>query len=433
MQYPQAVQFLDSLENKGIKLGLERMQAIMRALGNPHQQVNSILVGGTNGKGSTTAFLNQLLLKNQYNVGLYTSPHLTRYNERILVNNKPISNQAFAKQVATLKERIEQEALEVMHFEFLTALALNWFCQQKVDIAIVEVGLGGRLDATNIVSPIASAITNIGLEHQEWLGNSLREIALEKAGIIKEQAPIICTETNSELNKIFQDIANGKKAPFYCLEKDFSVETPVVSLKKTSMNFKGLGLELGGMELGLRGRHQATNAGLALATLQVLKKQNKIRLTKASISKALKKTTWPGRFQILGNKPVVIVDVCHNPSGCKALAETLESALHNQKITLVFGSATDKNSFAMLQALAPFVNKLVLCQSTQRGTLVEELNSIAKKLFPSFKISSIADVNAAVKKTIQKASPQETILICGSIFVVREAIPFLKKKDLQKK
>lgn len=419
--------FLEGLEKKGILLGLERMQKALQVLGNPQESFESILIGGTNGKGSTSAFLSRLLIENRYKTGFYSSPHINRFNERILVNGKEISNNTFAKQVTELKKISEENELELTQFEFLTCACLRFFAKQKIEIAVLEVGLGGRLDATNTVSPIASAITNIGLEHQEFLGKTIREIALEKAGIIKEKTVFVSTEKNPEILRLFQDIALGKQALFFQSEKDFVSEAKTVSAEKTIMHFKGFGIELDGIDLGLHGRHQAKNAGLAVALLAALKQQNKIRLNKKSILIALKKTRWPGRFQIISKKPLVILDACHNPSGCRALAETIKESFPGKKLTIVFGASDDKDAEEMLKEILPLAEKLVLCRAKCRGKPAEELQEISKKMFPGFKISVIPDVKKAVTETVKQARKQEGILVCGSLFVIRESLKSLNK------
>ncbi len=438
MSYDEAIAYLSTLEWHGIKLGLQNMQTALEAFGNPQNDFHSILVAGTNGKGSTCAFLNQILIENKHKTGFYSSPHLVKYNEHIRVNNKIPSNTEFGKLILGIKAKLEQERLLLSHFEVLTLAALCWFCEKKVEFAVLEVGMGGRLDATNAVNTVANAVTNIGLDHQQHLGNSLREIAVEKAGILKNNAPLLSTEQKPEFQQLFSDLASAKEAKSYFLNQDFFHENEQMRFPLQSMDFKGFGIEWKDLELSLFGRHQFDNASLALAIASQLHAQRLIRLSEAKTRQALSKTEWPARFQTLQQNPPVILDGCHNPDGAKVLAQALSDAFPDKKIVFVFGVSSDKNAQQMLSTLLPMSSRAFFCEARFRKTPAASLATIAKEFLPAFKIKEIVSVKEAVREALKTAQPQEIICICGSLYVAGEALELKwaakpkKKKEAQK-
>ncbi len=433
MNYPESVAYLSGLEAYGIKLGLQNMEMALTAFGNPEKKFKSVLVAGTNGKGSTCAFLNRILIENKHKTGFYSSPHLVKYNERLRVNDKPITDKEFADMATFVRSTLENERLQATHFEFLTLMALNFFARKKVGLAVLEVGMGGRLDATNVVPTVANAITHIGLEHQQYLGTSVRQIAFEKAGIIKNKAPLVSCEQNPEIQAIFKDLAQGKESPTYFLQKDFFFFKKSFSNGVEIMDFKGLGLEYKDLEVSLFGDHQLENASLALALAAVLKQEKHIRLSENAVRKALKNTAWPARFEILQHNPLVVCDCCHNPDGAQAFADALKQRFPTQKFSFVIGISSDKNASAMLATLLPSSQSAIFCEAQFRKTPTSDLAAIAKEYLPAFKIKEIPNVKTAVKEAIKNAKPTDTLVICGSIFVVGEALELKWPKPKKEK
>ena len=422
MNYEESLEYLSSLEAHGIKLGLQNMEIALTAFGNPEKKYSNILVAGTNGKGSTCAFLNRILIENKHKTGFYSSPHLVKYNERIQVNGKTISDKEFTELATKTRSVLETERLSATHFEFLTLMALSFFAQKKVEFGVLEVGMGGRLDATNTVPTVANAITNIGLDHQQYLGQSIRQIALEKAGIIKNNAPLVSCVSHPELRTVFADLASAKEAQAFFLGKDFSATKKPFLDGLETMDFKGLGIDWKNLQLSLFGDHQLENASLALAIAAVLKQNKRIRLQENAVRKALKKTVWPARFQVLSQNPIVVADCCHNPDGARVFSAALKQRFPNQKFSFVIGVSSDKAANQMLSSLLPLAQNAFFCEARFRKTPTSDLFAVGKEFLPAFKIKEIPAVKDAVKEAIKNCRPTEVVCVCGSIFVVGEAL-----------
>ena len=367
--------YLESLEKFGINLGLDRIQLLLEKLGNPHLKFKSIHVAGTNGKGSTCAMIASILQEAGYKVGLYTSPHLFDYRERIKINGKNIPKREFARIMERIRKRIRSRNREETPtvFEVLTAAAFTYFAEQKVDYAVVEVGMGGRLDATNVVTPIVSIITNIDLEHTAILGRTLAKVAAEKAAIIKHGVPVITAETKPEALRVIKHNA----------DKNRSLLIQVGSVQE-------------GLKTNLIGEHQKLNAACAVVAVRLAN----IAANKQAILRGLKKVSWPGRFQVLSRKPLTIVDGAHNPAGIKVLVKTLKQQFPGKKLTFLFGTQEDKDSASMLSLLRPLAKKIVITHSSHH--------------------------NAANKDSIEltdalKLSVGEDRVITGSLFLVADA------------
>ncbi len=429
------LEWIEALQTKGIELGLERTQQALEILGNPQQKFKSILVTGTNGKGSVCAFLSNLLKANGYKTGFYSSPHLASIAERIQLNQKPIGIRAFVERADRLRAALQKNGLELTHFEFLTVLALGWFTENNADWAVLEIGMGGRLDSTNAVAAEAACITNIALDHQQYLGNTTREIAFEKAGIIKKEKPIVTSERNPEIVQLFSELASSQKAPFLAEGKDYSVGFQKTSLEGTIFDFSGFGIEWKNLETKLIGEHQSHNAGLALATLFAIKQQQNLRLSEEKTRKALQKTVWPGRFEILSKKPLIIVDCCHNSHGAEAFAKTLQAVLPGIKAKWLVGISEGRKPSEMLRLFAPFASEMIFSSAKFKGLPAEELLKSGNEFLPSYKTKAIPTVSDAVKALLKNAQPTDSIIIAGSIYLAGEALqaPALKKTAKPKK
>ncbi|MGD9081062.1 MAG: folylpolyglutamate synthase/dihydrofolate synthase family protein, partial [Desulfobacterales bacterium] len=304
--YNSCLKTMYALRRFGIILGLDTIKGILGALGNPQNDFNSIHVAGTNGKGSVASALSAILQESGYRVGLYTSPHLVRFNERICINNHQISNLDVIKSYQAVKH-VHHGDRSPTFFEFATAMALYAFSRQKVDWAVIETGMGGRYDATNILTPAISIITNVSMEHRDYLGNTLAEIAREKAGIIKQATPVVTAVKQKQARSIVREVARKKSAPLFMLGKDFAVR------QHQSGHFSYYGFENTWRQLKtpLLGRYQIQNAALALAASELLIKNN-VPIAPKSIKQGLANTRWPGRLEIVCDKPLVILDGAHN-------------------------------------------------------------------------------------------------------------------------
>jgi dihydrofolate synthase/folylpolyglutamate synthase len=391
--------YLQSLEKFGINLGLDRITYLLDKLGNPHQKFKSIHVAGTNGKGSTAAMIASILKEAGYKVGLYTSPHLFDFRERIKINGKDISKKEFDEGLKLIKimsrisgssdrlvpdPRFTGSPAQPTIFEALTAVAFWYFAKKKVDYAVVEVGLGGRLDATNVITPLVSIITNIDYEHTEVLGNTLSKIAREKAAIIKPGVPVVTAESKSEPLKVIQSVC----------EKNDSFLIAVSRKQKTVSG-------------GLIGEHQRVNAACAISAIRLAR----IKITKSAIKKGLQKTNWPGRFQVISKKPLIIVDGAHNPSGARALRVTIEDTFSG-KYTLIFGCQKTKNFKKVLKELKPIASNIIITKSSH--TQAAEPAEIAKHL-------RAGEITHSAAEAISRWDRKSPLLISGSLFLVADA------------
>lgn len=427
--------WIDALERFGSRPGLERITAALHTLGNPQNEFESVLVAGTNGKGSTAAFLATIFSENKYKTAFFPNPHLTDLLEWFQINQQKISKKQFESRAMRLREVSQSNGIELTHFEFLTTLGLQWFADQKTEWAVLECGLGGRLDATNVVNAKAAVITNIALEHQETLGQSKREIAFEKAGIIKKKQPVLTTENDRQILELFSDLATASGSSFFVYGRDFKTTNEEVTLLENRFDFEGFGVKWTGLTTRLVGKHQIQNAALALATGLGLKQTCGIRMSESACKKALYQTVWPGRFEVVSRQPLVILDACHNAHGAQALCETLQTVLPNQKFCLVFGTSYPRKPTDLLTPIARFANEVFFCQAKYKGIPVAELQQAGQAFFPAYKIKTIESPTQAMQRALKNRPLTGAVLATGSIYMLREALkaPALKRLRKNKK
>jgi dihydrofolate synthase/folylpolyglutamate synthase len=409
-----------ALRRFGIILGLDTIKRILNALGNPQNDFKSIHVAGTNGKGSVASALSAILLESGYRVGLYTSPHLVRFNERIRINNHQISNEDVVKTYQAVK-RVHHGRRSPTFFEFTTAMALYQFSRQKVDWAVVETGMGGRYDATNVIRPTITIITNVSLEHRQYLGNTLAAITREKAGIIKNRTPLITAVRQSKAQSIIRQVARKKSAPVYTLRKNFKTRRN----RPGEFSYYGIENTWPHMQTALLGDHQIENAALALAASELLIKSG-AKIILDNIQKGLKKMRWPGRLEIVSEHPLIILDGAHNLIAARNLAKFLSENLVHRRITLVVGILDDKPYESMLKSLLPVCSRAIITRAkTERALDPQRLYSTALKVISD--VSIVPDVAAAFRQAIKTARPNEVICVAGSLYVVGEAKEAIEK------
>lgn len=416
--YAEAVRYLESLHRFGIHLGLERMEAILEKLGNPQDSLKVIHVGGSNGKGSVVAILSSILKEANYTVGIYTSPHLVDYTERFQINFDPITPEEFVAQVNKVRPIIEEVGKssvgELTEFEVLTAMAFNYFKEKNVNYLVLEVGLGGRLDATNVVkAPLATIISNIELEHTAQLGETIEAIAGEKAGIIKPGVPVITAASGPAL-EVIQQVAKERNALVF----PFSAER----FKLKNSTLEGLVMidkTYRELHLGLIGTHQFQNAAIVIKTCEVLMNKG-VTLFKDYYRRGFKKAFWPGRFEIVRQEPMVILDGAHNPAAAKALAASTSHLLKEKPVTLVLGVLEDKDYEAMVRELAPLATRVVVtAPEIARALSPQALADVVRKNGKEAIIKpSVAE---AVEEALRITPPDEAVLITGSLYTVGNA------------
>jgi len=418
--YSKILKSMYSLRRFGIKLGLSTIRRILKGLGNPQDNFSCIHVAGTNGKGSVASALASILNASGYKTGLYTSPHLVRFNERITVRNRPVSNDNVVESYKAVK-RVHYGDREPTFFEFTTAMAFYEFGRQKVDWAVIETGMGGRLDATNIIKPALSIITNISVEHQEYLGNTITEIAGEKGGIIKRRTPVIIGIKQKHAVSVVKEIAKTKSAPFFRLGDDFKVK------RNKSGNFTYFGIEntWRNLKTGLLGNYQVDNAALVVAACEVLDRK-KADIPLKSIREGLANNNWPGRLEVVSKNPFILLDGAHNLIAARNLSNYLSNNLSNHNITLVIGILDDKPYKAMLTSLLPVCKRAIITSpKIDRALAPETLSAVAESFITD--ITIIPDVGEAVKYAIKTTLPDDVVCIAGSLYLVGEAKEVLEK------
>ena len=408
------------LRRFGIILGLATIRSILNALGDPQNNFYSIHVAGTNGKGSVAAALSSILQQSGYRVGLYTSPHLVRFNERICINNRQISNDAVVKSYQAVQKAHLGNRTPTF-FELTTAMAFYEFARRRVDWAVIETGMGGRLDATNVIDPVISIITNVSMEHRAYLGNTLARIAREKAGIIKQATPVVTAIKQRQAKSVIQRIAGKKSAPLYMLGKNFKVR------RQPAGGFSYYGIEntWHDMHTALQGHYQVENAALAIAACELLNK-NHTSISQQSIRDGLTKTSWPGRLEIVSEHPMIILDGAHNLMAARELAKFLGDNLAQRSITLVVGILDDKPYQSMLKSLLPVCSRVIVTRAkTGRALDPLRLFETAKKTLSDVRI--VSDVAQAFKQAVAVADFNDVICIAGSLYVVGEAKAAIEK------
>jgi dihydrofolate synthase/folylpolyglutamate synthase len=416
MTYSSAVAYLYRLQKHGIKLGLETMTALMVRLGMPQTRYRTLHIAGTNGKGSTAAMAAAVLQAAGYRVGLYTSPHLVEFRERIRVNGEMIAE----SQVAQLTEQLQtlcQPDLLPTFFEFTTAMAFQYFVDSGVDVAVLEVGLGGRFDATNVVTPMVCAVTTISLDHQEYLGATLSSIAFEKAGIFKAGVPVVLGRLEDDAWRTIEQVARERQAPVFRLDEDFGTEGEGPAL----FSYRGVGVQYSGLTCALEGRHQLDNAACALALLGAAAPQG-IAVTAEAVREGLRKVNWAGRLEVVDRRPTILLDGAHNPAAATVLADYLtrfDRSHPSRHVVLVLGMMRDKDHRGFLEPLRGIVDEVILTQANlPRSATAQELRSSLEGMLPHpHVVPSLSDAMALAR---QLATPDGLVCVTGSLMLVGE-------------
>lgn len=425
--YPETLDFLFSLHRFGIKLGLEAITDILDRLDNPQHGYATLHVAGTNGKGSSSAMVAAILQASGYLVGLYTSPHLIDFRERIRVQGADISEEAVCGLIAQIR-RTANSLTALTFFEFTTALAFLHFRNEHVDIAVVEVGMGGRFDATNVLNPIGILITGISFDHEAYLGDSLQMIAREKAGIITQKAPVVLGPMPEDILQIFETQAGKWLAPCFRMGRDFSF----LETSATTFTYQGPRWTIPELQTNLLGRHQMVNATNALALLETAVDET-FPISPLAIRTGLQGVKWRGRLEVVNRNPLLIVDGAHNLAGAHVLFDFLHSQIHDgagRKLILVVGMMRDKNLQGFLHVLLPLVDHLILTQpQMERAASVDELKHAVNRedLVPCL----LADSWEAVCQAKEMANPSDVICVTGSLFLVGEVLHRLTQPGSQ--
>jgi len=433
MNYQEAWGFLDNLQFFKIKLGLESMSQFLDSVGNPQRGLRFVHVAGTNGKGSVSTTLRTILTRAGYKVGLYTSPHLSCVRERFRIDDRFISEEAFARQASVIREALGER--QITYFEFATALALLWFAEEQVDVAILEVGMGGRLDATNVITPLVSIITNVSMDHEQYLGNTLAAVAFEKAGVIKPQVPVVAGVGADESLAVVAQVCAERKAPLFLLGREFAA----VRGAEGSWQYQGIDSShsLGDLHCRLKGGYQIGNAALALAALETIAAT--LPVPGEAIRQGLLSVSWPGRleyFCLADGKPVAcpaegvagqpalrryLLDGAHNPAGVDSLRDAMVSEFRYDHLILVWACMGDKDVAATLTAIAPLADRIIFTRpESERSATPEQLVAILAEGERS-KAQSAPTVKEALALAAEMAQSNDLICVAGSLYLVGAA------------
>jgi dihydrofolate synthase / folylpolyglutamate synthase len=413
--YEECLASLFRLHRFGIKLGLETIGTMLAALNNPHRSYRCIHIAGTNGKGSVAAMLAEILRVAGFKVGRYTSPHLERFNERICIDNVPVDDAQIVRSCLRTME-IKDLPRQPTFFEFTTAMAMEIFEQNEVQWAVIETGMGGRLDATNVIEPVATIITNISLEHKNYLGSTIAAIAGEKAGIIKKNVPVITAVRQPAAREVVQREAARKQAPLYRLGRDFRSRRE----KRAQFSYSGIDHRWPHLNLGLTGDYQVENASLVMAACEILMRSGQIAMAPAAIHQGLSSTRWPGRLEVAGTAPDVILDGAHNLMSARLLGKHLTRYYKDRSVTLVVGILDDKPYRSIMKDLTAPCRRVIVTQpDIDRALPAEHLEAIAREFCPHVEVRR--NVGEAVRYALATSSKEDVVCIAGSLYVVGEA------------
>lgn len=433
MNYVESLSYLENLGKFGIQLGMERIEGLLRELGNPEQKIKTIHVTGTNGKGSVTSMITNILLAANLKVGKFTSPHLVRYNERICLNGEEISDEAFATTITAVKvaaDSIVKKGVcdQPTQFEILTAAAFLYFCLEKVDYAVIEVGMGGLWDSTNVITPVVSVITNVSLDHTDRCGDSVERIAMQKAGIIKEKVPLVtAAEGDNALGPIVT-MAMFKEAPVYLYGKAFYGTEVESSMDGQKFTLHAGDFYASDYEIKLPGEHQIKNTSVAIVAAKLVSKQDD-RINELALHLGVANTLWPGRLERVSQKPDLILDGAHNPDGAKALRSALDKYYPGQKLHFVFGMMGDKDMSGVIKTLI-HNDDVVYTVRADGGSRAAEAEALAELVGANaIPMNSLAE---AYHKAADQAGKGGIICVCGSLYLVGEFKKVLLEEERNK-
>ncbi len=426
MNYQTSLDFLNSLAFKGIKLGLDNIKKVLSHFDNPHLKIPTIHIAGTNGKGSIAAYIESILRTSGLRVGLFTSPHFLDFSERIQINRVPISKSDFASNVSEVKKAIEGLGATTTYFEFATILAFLYFSKEKPDWVVLEVGLGGRLDCTNVCNPEVSIISSISMDHQAYLGNSIESIAFEKASIIKNSGTVIAEKQEEGVEKVILDVVKDQKASIRFRQKDYFVTRKEHSWKGQFFDFESNYGSFKDLKTHLIGIHQVFNAGVAIESILSLEKKGHA-IGREAIPKGILNCQWEGRLEVVEQEPFLVLDSAHNIDSVKFLTKGIKEHFKYKKCIIVLGVMKDKDIEKMGLVLSEIADKIILTKpNTERSADPGELKKVLLKTQKPIEI--IEEIPYSVRIAKKLANPEDLICVTGSLFTIAEAKLFLNNE-----
>ena len=422
MNYEEALAYIHNVEWMGKKPGLHRMLWLLDRMGNPHKDLKFVHVAGTNGKGSTCSMIASVLREAGYKTGMFTSPYIHVFNERVQVNGQMISNEDLVEIVTFVKGFIDEMEEKPTVFEIITLIGFEYFKRQQCDIVVLEVGIGGLLDSTNVIeSKEAAVITSIGFDHTGMLGNTIEEIAAQKAGIIKENTDVVFWNRDDVAARVVEEVCEKTNSRLYVPDYE-ALESVSLDLTGQTFHYK----DYKNLRIPLLGSYQLENAAIALTALEMLK-QKGYQLEEKHIYDGLSKAGWIGRFELLAKEPVIIVDGSHNPPGMKATAKSLETHFKGQKITFIMGIMADKDLDEMLTHILPLAKEfLTVTPDNPRAMKADELAEYLRK--QNVQAEPFITVEEACKEAIRRAGKDSVVCALGSLYLVNEITRAIQKR-----
>lgn len=419
MSYSEVLDYILQMEKFGIKLGLSNITKFLSHLGNPQNSYPTVHVAGTNGKGSTVAIMESILTAAGYRVGAYTSPHLVDFRERIRISGRLIDKKYITEFINKNLKKIE--GLPLTYFEAVTALAFAYFGDEKVDAALIETGMGGRLDATNVIQPKVTVITNVATEHTKWLGFKIREIAFEKAGIIKSGVPVISAAVNLDARRVIRQVSEQNKCKIMSVFDETQWIIKEISRDSTELDIFTRSNKYYNLRLALPGRHQLENAVSALLAVEHLEEATGIRASNTAVTAGFRSVKHDGRLQRVSDNPEIILDVAHNPAALSRIREYFHEFYEDKKVIALFGIVSDKNYAKMIKELDRIADIVILARPmTDRAADPELLAREIAKSHINYKV--IPMVHEAYKAALDICKPDDIILVTGSHYTVGEVL-----------
>lgn len=421
MNYVETMDYIKNTAKFGMNFGLQRTEKILELMGNPHKQLKLVHIAGTNGKGSTTSMLSQILIESGYKTGMFTSPYIEEFQERIQINNENIPKDRLCEIISKVKIAID-EVIKLgfdhpTEFEIITCAMFLYFYEEKTDIGVIEVGLGGRLDSTNVINPILTIITSISYDHINILGNNLGDIANEKAGIIKDRVPLILYPQQEEVRKNILQKAKEKNSEVIEISKNCGELIEVVDnreyiLQKVILNCKK-SYEL---NLSLLGKHQILNAAVVVTAIEVLGNHG-LEISEENIKNGLENVRWKGRLEIIKKEPLIVIDGAHNLDGIESLTENINTYFKYNKLKLILGILSDKDVYKMVEKIVPLSDKVyTVTPNSERAEIASELKKVVKEYNEN--VESYVSYSDALNEAINDASVDDLILISGSLYMI---------------
>lgn len=424
MDYQEALNYIHGTHKFGSKLGLKNITRLLDLMGNPQRKLKYVHVAGTNGKGSTSAFISSILIESGYKVGIYTSPYLERFTERIKVNHEEIKEEDIARLTGLVKGNVEKMLHDgenhPTEFEIITAMAFQYFAEVNCDVVVLEVGLGGRLDSTNVIEkPDVAVITTINYDHMERLGNTLPEIAYEKAGIIKNDCDVVVYPQAKDVREVFERVCKDKNARLHWV--DFSGISDIkFDIDGQTFNYN----DYKNVKISLLGSHQVNNAVVAVKAAEVLEGKG-YAINKESILKGLFKARWPGRLEIVNREPLFLIDGAHNSEGAKALHDALIHYFPDRRKIFIIGVLKDKKYMEMIEAISPIADRFITVTPNSDRALEAEKTAEVIKSYCS-NVSASATIKEAIEKSLRESEPGDVICAFGSLYYIGEVRSYFK-------